>query len=241
MIDHSDDNGGGDYYPEEDPFDPSDPKYQPRGGSRGGGGGGSRYDVPPPASRYPVVIDRWEMSEEPGGSGYHFINMAMSIQMEGNWHRFFIWEILSYSPKSEARWAALFNALGWTPAHGPFNRTDPNVLAQWFDSGIIFWVQTKIETYRGKRKAKIAYYIPREEQPPMGADGHPQGQPQDNRPAGRPMSQDGHTQGDGQEDYPPPQQDPSGIQDPFSSDFEGGGGSGSGTGGEPDDDDSMPF
>ena len=222
MIDHSDD---GEWYPEEDPFDPSDPKYQPSGGSGGSGGGGSRYDVPPPAGRHPVIIDRWEMSEEPGGSGYHFINMAVSIQQEGNWQGFFIWEILSYSPKSAARWAALFNSLGWTPAHGPFNRTDPNVLAQWFDSGILFWVQTKIETYKGKRKAKIAYYIPRNEQPAAGASGYP-----DNAPASRP-SQDqgwgnggGRVQGDRMEDY----QDPAGI-DPFA------------PGDDPGDDEEMPF
>jgi len=237
MIDHSDDGDGG-YYPDEDPFDPSDPKWQPRGGE--GGGGSNRYDVPPPAGRYPVIIDRWEMSEEPGASGYHFINMAVSIQLEGNWYNFFIWEILSYSPKSGPRWAALFNALGWTRDHGPFDRTDPNVLAQWFDSGILFWVQTKIETYRGKRKAKIAYYIPRAEQPAMPASGQHHAQQEGWGNSG------GQVQGQGREDYPD-QGGGGGGFDPFGGnpnahdDRPHDGAPGPGYPGAEDPDDDMPF
>lgn len=212
------------YNPEEDPFDPSE--YPPRAGDSQGGD--RKYDQVPPARRYPFIIQEWEISAEPGPSGYHYVKIASAIQTDGPWKDRWVWDNLSYSPKSNHRWSALFYALGWTPAHGKFDRTDPNVLAEWFDAGIVFHAKTKIrhDPTHG-RQANIAYYI--------SADaGEGQGESAVERPdAGQGGGQDIPEVDPSSPNYPYDEEGRS-IGDP---DFGKGGGGGS----QDDDNSDMPF
>lgn len=144
----------------EDPFDPE--AYSNR--AAGGDGGRDRDAVPPPR-KYPFQITQWEIREPQEEGKYPYLNLALEIQQEGPFKGKWIWDILSYSPKCAVQWSALWYALGWTPDHGTFDRTDPNVLASWLDAGITVWAKTKIDTWKGQRRAKIAYYINASEAP----------------------------------------------------------------------------
>lgn len=179
------------YENENDYFDPDNPPTSDSGGNS------NRDWTPPPPSTYLFVVEQWEIKEGPKGP---YVNIAYSIvggEYDGRW----IWDTLSFSPKSGWRWAALFKALGWTTDHGPIDRNSDDELSRWFDSGKTFKARTWIDSYtkmnpttgirETKRIARIKKFLePDGDTDPMPLPGESDPSPPRRSHGGRQSSQE---------------------------------------------------